>query len=217
MAQMNLSTEQKQTHTQREQTVVSKGEETRDSGGLGVGDSRCQLLYLKWINSEILLCTFSQFSCSVMSDSDPMDCSTPGFLVHLQLLELAQTQVHRVSDAIQPFHPLSPPLPPAFNLFQHQGLFQSVSSSQGWPKYWSFSFSISPSNEYSGLISLRMDWLDLLVVQGTLKSLLSNTTVQEHQFFGAQLSLCSNSHIHTWLLEKPQLWLDGHYLAVYHK
>ena len=71
-----------------------------------------------------------------------------------------------------------------------------------WPKYWSFSFSISPSNEYSGLYSYRIDWLDLLEVQGTVKSLLQHT-VQNHQFFDAQLSLYSNSHIHTWLLEKP--------------
>ena len=71
-----------------------------------------------------------------------------------------------------------------------------------WPKYWSFSFSISPSNEYSGLISFRIDRFYLLAVQGSLKSLL-HTTVQKHQFFGAQTSLCSNSHIHTWLLEKP--------------
>ena len=69
--------------------------------------------------------------------------------------------------------------------------------------FWSFSFSISPSNEYSGLISFRMDWLDLLAVQGTLKSFFPNTIVQKHQFFSAQLSLLSNSHIHTWLLEKP--------------
>ena len=71
-----------------------------------------------------------------------------------------------------------------------------------WPKYWSFSFNISPSSEYSGLISYRTDWLDLLAVQGTLKSI-SNTTAQKHQFFSTQLSLESNSHIHTWLLEKP--------------
>ena len=71
-----------------------------------------------------------------------------------------------------------------------------------WPKYWSFSFSISPSNEHPGLISLRMDWLDLLAVQG-LSRVFSKTTVQKHQFFGAQLSLQSNSDIHTWLLEKP--------------
>ena len=73
-----------------------------------------------------------------------------------------------------------------------------------WPKYWSFSFSISPSYEYSGLISFRMDWLDLLTVQGTIKSL-PNTTVQKHQFFNVQLSLRSSSHIWTWLLEKPEL------------
>ena len=77
-----------------------------------------------------------------------------------------------------------------------------------WPKYWGFSFSISPSNEYSGLISFRTDWLDLLVVKG-LSRVFSNTTVQKHQFFGAQLSLWSNSHILTWLLAKQWLWLDG--------
>ena len=71
-----------------------------------------------------------------------------------------------------------------------------------WPKYWGFSFSINPSNEYSGLISFRMDWLDLLVVQGTLKSLLQHH-LWNHPFFGAQLALWSNSYIHTWLLEKP--------------
>ena len=81
-----------------------------------------------------------------------------------------------------------------------------------WPKYWSFSFSISPSNEYSGLISFRIDWLDLLEVQGTLKSLFS-ITVQKHQFFSAPLSSQSNSHIHTWPLEKPKPWLDGPLLA----
>ena len=70
-----------------------------------------------------------------------------------------------------------------------------------WPKYWSFSFNISPSNEHSGLISFRMDWLDLFAVQGTL--VFSNTTVQKHQFFGAQPSSQSNSHIHTWPQEKP--------------
>ena len=132
---------------------------------------------------------------------DPMDCSTPGFPVHCKLPELAQTHVYWVSDAIQPSHPLSSPSPPAFYLSQHQGIFKWVSSSHQWPKYWSFSFSISPSNEYSGLIFFRMDWLDLLAVQGTLN--FSNTTVQKHQFFITQLSLQSNSHIHTWLLEKP--------------
>jgi len=77
-----------------------------------------------------------------------------------------------------------------------------------WPKYWTFSFNITPSNEHPGLISFKMDWLDLLAVQG-ISRVFSNTTVQKHQFFGTQLSLQSNSHIHTWLLEKTQLWLDG--------
>ena len=124
-----------------------------------------------------------------------MDCSTPGFPVHHQLLELAQTHVHRVSDATQLSHPLSSPSPPAFSLSQRQGLFQCVRSSHQVPKYWSFSFSISPSNEYSGLISFRIVWFDLSA-QGTLKSLLPNTTVQKHQFFDStffivQLSLTS--------------------------
>ena len=101
-----------------------------------------------------------------------MDCSMLSLPVHHQCLGLAQTHVHWVSDAIQPSHPLSSPFLPAFNLSQHQGIFQWVSFCIRWPKYWSFSFSISPSNEYSRLISFRMDWLDLLAVQGTLKNLL---------------------------------------------
>ena len=96
----------------------------------------------------------------------------PGLPVHHQLPEFTQTHAHRVSDAIQPSHPLSSPSPPAFNLSQHQGLFNESALRIRWPKYWSFSFNISPSNEYSGLISFRIDWLDLLAVQGSLKSLL---------------------------------------------
>ena len=117
-----------------------------------------------------------------------MDCSTLGFPVHHQLLELAQTHVHRVGDAIQPSHPLSFPSPLAFNLSQHQVFsYESVLPIR-WPKYWSFSFSISPSNEYLGLISFRIDWFYLLAVQGTLKSLLHHHS-SKHQFFGALLSL----------------------------
>ena len=97
-----------------------------------------------------------------------MDCSTPGFPVHHQLF--AQTHVHRVSDAIQPSHPLLSLSSPAFNLAQHQGFFKLVLCIR-WSKYCSFSFSISPSNEYSGMISFRIDRLDLLAVQGTLKNL----------------------------------------------
>ena len=121
-----------------------------------------------------------------------MDRSTPGLPVHHQLPESTQTHVHWVRVAIQPSHPLSSP-PPAFNLSQHQGLFQWASSSHWGPKYWSFSFSISPSNEYLGLISFRMDWLDLLVVEGTVKSLLqhhsSKASILYHSaFFIVQLS-----------------------------
>ena len=96
------------------------------------------------------------------------------FPVHHQLPELAHTHVHQVGDAIQPSHPLSSPSPPAFNLCQHQGLFQGVSSSHQGPKYCSFSFSIGPPNEYSGLIFFKIDLFDLLAVQGTLKSLLQH-------------------------------------------
>ena len=99
-----------------------------------------------------------------------MDCSTPDHTVHHQLLELTQTHVHWVGDAIQQSRPLLSPSSPAFNLSQNQGLFNESVLCIRWPKYWSFSFRTSPSNEYSGLISFRMDWLDLLAVQGTLKS-----------------------------------------------
>ena len=119
-----------------------------------------------------------------------MNCSAPGFAVHHQLPELTQTRVHWVGDAIQPSHPLSSPSPPALNLSQHQGLSQWVNSSNQWPKYWSFSFSISPSKEYSGLISFRMDWLDLLAVQRTLKSLLQHhsSILWRSAFFIVQFS-----------------------------
>ena len=148
-----------------------------------------------------------QFSRSVVSDSlrphEPQHTRPP----YHQLPESTQTHVHRVDDAIQPSHPLSSPSPPALSLSQHQGLFKWVSSLQmsqsfqmtqmsqciRWPKYWSFSFNISPSNEHPGLISSRMDWLDLLSVQGTLKSLLqhysSKASILWHlAFFIVQLS-----------------------------
>ena len=109
---------------------------------------------------------------SVLSDSlQPHGLRTPGFPVHHQLPEPAQTHVHRVRDAIQPSHPLLSPSPPAFSLSWNQGLFQRDSPLHQVAKYWSFSFSINPSNEYSGLNSFRIDRIDLLAVQGTLKSL----------------------------------------------
>ena len=101
---------------------------------------------------------------------DPMNRNTPGLPVHHQLPEFTQTHVHRVSDAIQPSHPLSSPSPPAPNPSQHQSISSESTLCMRWPKYWSFSFTISPSNEHPGLISFRMDWLDLFAVQGTLKS-----------------------------------------------
>ena len=122
-----------------------------------------------------------------------MDCSTSGFPVHHQLPGLAQTHVHRVSDAIQPSHPLSSPFPPA-SVFPSIKVFSKESFLHiRWPKYWSLSFSISPSNEFSGLISFRIDWLDLFAVQGTLKSLLqyhsSKASILGHSaFFIVQLS-----------------------------
>ena len=111
---------------------------------------------------------------SCLTLCDPTDCSMPSFPVHHQLPEFAQTHVYWVSKAIQLSHHLLSPSPPAFNLSQHQDLSQWVSSLHQLAKYQRFSFSISPSNEYSGLISFRRDWFDLLAIQGTLKSLLQN-------------------------------------------
>ena len=123
-----------------------------------------------------------------------MDCSTPGFPVHQQLSELTiQIHVLRVGDAIQPSNSLSSPSPTTFNLSQHQGFSNESLIHIRWPKDWSFSFSISLSNEYSGLISFRMDWLDLLAVQGTLKGLLQHhsskaSTLRHSAFFIVPLS-----------------------------
>ena len=135
-------------------------------------------------------CSDAQWSPTLCN---PMDCSTPGLPVPHHLPEFAQVHVHCISDAIQPFHPLMPSSPSALNLSQHQGLFQWVSVCIRWSKYWSFSFSISPSREYSGLITLKIDWFDLLAVQGTLRSLLqhhnSKASILQHStFFMVQLS-----------------------------
>ena len=127
---------------------------------------------------------------------DPMNHSTPGLPVHHQLPEFTQIQVHRVGDAIQPSHPLSSPSPPAPNPSQHQSFSNESTLRMRWPKYWSFSFSIIPSKEIPGLISFRMDGWISLQSKG-LSRVFSNTTVQKHQFFSAQLSSQSNSHIHT--------------------
>ena len=122
-----------------------------------------------------------------------MNRSTPGLPVHHQLPEFTQTHVHQVGDAIQPSHPLSPllllpPIPPSIRVFSNESTLR-----MRWPEYWSFSLSISPSNEHPALISFRMDWLDLLAVQGTLKNLLQHhsskaSIFQCSAFFLVQLS-----------------------------
>ena len=136
------------------------------------------------------LCSITQ-SCLTLCD--PLDCSMPGLPVHHQLPGFTQTHVHWGSDAIQLTHPLSSPFPLAFSLSQQQRLSLWVIYSHQVPKYWSFSFSISPSNEHSGLISFRIGWMDLPTVQGTLKSLLQNhssktSILQCSAFFIVQLS-----------------------------
>ena len=117
---------------------------------------------------------FSSVTQSCPTLCDPMNRSTPGLPVHHQLPEFTETHVHRVGDAIQPSHPLSslfllPPIPPSIRVFSNESTLR-----MRWPEYWSFSFSIIPSKEHPGLISFRMDWLDLLAVHGTLKSLIQH-------------------------------------------
>ena len=139
---------------------------------------------------------FSSVTQSCPTLCDPMNCSMPGLPVHHQLPYFTQTHMHRVGDAIQSSHPLSSPSPPAPNPSQHQSFSNESTFHMRWPQYWSFSFSIIPSKAHPGLISFRRDWLDLLAVQGTLKSLLqhhsSKASVLRHS-----ASSQSNSHIHT--------------------
>ena len=140
-------------------------------------------------------------SCWTLCDT--MDYSTPLLPVYHQLLEFTQTHVHWLSNVINHLilscsQLLLPSVFPSIRIFSNKSVLCNR-----WPKYWSFSFSISPSNKCSGLITFRMDWLDLLAVQGTLKSLLqhhnSKASVLQHSAF----FLFSSSHIDTWLLEKP--------------
>ena len=136
---------------------------------------------------------FSSVTQFCLTLCNPMDYNMPGFPVHCQLPELAQTHVHHVSDAIQPSHPLSSPssppsIFPSIRVFSNQLVLRIR-----WPKYWSFSFNISPFNDYSGLISFRIDWFDLLAVQGTLRSPLQHhsskaSDLQHSAFFIAYLS-----------------------------
>ena len=143
--------------------------------------------------TSFILSVMSVQSQLCLTLCNPMDCSTPGLPVHHQLLKFTQTHVHWVGDAIQPSHLLSSTSPPAFNLSQHQGLFRWVSSSHQMAKVLGFQLDISPSNEHPGLISFRMDLLDLLAVQGTLKNLLQHhsskaSILRCSAFFTVQLS-----------------------------
>ena len=131
----------------------------------------------------------------------PVNSSTPGFLALHYHPKFGQTHIHWVSDAIQPFHPLSPSSPLALNLSQHQGPNKSALPIR-WPKHWNFSFSISTSIDYSWLISFRIDWFDLLAVQGSLKSLLQCDS-SKASILQCSVSLWFNSHIRTQLLVKP--------------
>ena len=157
-------------------------------------------LFLKIIPSMLMWdSSSSSVAQSCLTLCDPVNRSTPGLRVHHQLPEFTQTHVHRVSDAIQAPHPLS--CPPAPNPSQHQGLFQWVSSShevakvlEFQPQYQSCQWTPWSSLGWTGWISLQSKGLSRVF---------SNTTVQKHQFFGTQLSSQSNSHIHTWPLEKP--------------
>ena len=133
---------------------------------------------MKYLSPEELLVQFSSVTQSCTTLCDPMGCSTPGFPVDHQLLEFTQIHVHSVGDIISPFivyRPilLLPSMFPSISVFSNKSTLHIR-----WPKYWSISFSISPSNEYSGLISFRIDWFDLLAVHGTLKSLLQHHSLK---------------------------------------
>ena len=148
-------------------------------------------------SSNILVSSVAQ-SCPTLCN--PMNHSTTGLPVHHQLLESTQTHVHWVSDAIQQSHPLSSPSAPALNLPSIKVFSNESALRIRWPKYWSFSFNMSPSSEHPGLISFRMDCLDLLAVQGTLKSLL------QHHSSKASILPCSAFFIVQ--LSHPWPWLD---------
>ena len=145
---------------------------------------------------------FSSVTQSCLTLCHPMDHSTPGLPVHHQLPEFTQTNVHRVSDAIQPSHSLSSPSPPAPNPSQHQSLFQWVNSAWGGQSTGVSALASSlPKNTQGWSPSEWTGWISLQ--SKGLSRVFSNTTVQKHQLFGAHLSTQSNSHIHTWPLEKP--------------
>ena len=145
---------------------------------------------------------FSSIAQSCPTLCNPMNHSMPGLPVHHQLLEFTQPHIHRVNDVNQPPYPLSSPSPPAPNSSKHQCLFQWVNSSHEVAKVQSFSFSIIPSKEHPGPISLRMDWLDLLALQGTLRSLLQHHSSKVSILRCSACFMVQLSHL-SWLLGKP--------------
>ena len=133
---------------------------------------------------------------------NPMNCTMPGLPLHHHLQESTQSQLHQVSDTIQPSHPLSSPYPPAPSPPSIRVFSSESTLRMRWPKYWSFSFSIIASKEHPGWFPL--EWTGWISLQSKgLSRVFSNTTVQKHQFFGAQPSSQYNTLIHTWPLVKP--------------
>ena len=160
------------------------------------------LLSCSLVSSCLLLSLLFQlvhFSGSVVSDSlrtHGLQHSLSGSPVHHKLPELAQTHVHRVGDALRSSHPLLSPSPPVFNLYKYQVFSNESVLRIRWPKYRSFSFSISPSNEYSVLISFRIDWFDLLAVQGTFKNLLQHCSLKASVAWVSAFFMVQHSNTH---------------------
>ena len=170
-----------QSHVQHPKLILSSPKKSLQLApdSLDGGNSFFPMMVTNTLFSSVQFISVAQL-CPTLCD--PMNRSTPGLPVHHQLPEFTQTHVHWVGDAIQPFHPLSSPSPPSIRIFSNESTFR-----MRWPKYWSFSLSISPSNERPGLISFRMYGLISFQSKG-LARVFSSTTVQKHQFFSIQLS-----------------------------
>ena len=186
-------------YTQIHSTIVQKSQKMKAT----------QLTMDVWMSKQNVICTLKGIFSSIQSLSRVRLFATPWIAAHQASLSITNSRSSPKPMCITSVMPSShlilcrpllllPPVPPSIRVFSNESTLR-----MRWPKYWSFSLSISPSNEHLGLVSFRMDWLDLLAVQGDSCKNLSNTTVQKHQFFGTQLSSQSNSHIHTWPLEKP--------------
>ena len=168
---------------------------------------------IQWKSLSVTTSRFSSVVQLCLTLCNPMDCNMWGFPVHHQLLELTQTHVYQVSDAIQPSHPLSSPSPPA-SVFPSIRVFSNESVLHiRWTKYWSFSLNISLSNEYSGLISFIMDWLDLLADLGPLKSLFHHHSSKASVLWCPAFFIVQLSHPYMTTGKTKKLWLDGPLLA----